>query len=263
MGRERLVPYLADSASNTGIAVIVCPGGSYSWLGLRDEGTLVCEWLRQNGINAYLLRYRVASVPAYVFGFRVLGIGHKWPDMLIDVQDALCYVREHAAEHRVDTARIGVMGFSAGGHLAMSSWAYRSSVSPKFLAPVYPVVTFSDNASLSDSLSISRPMVHKRTRRGALGVWRQWNPALRDSLSIEKHIRQDCPPVFMVACEDDPVVDFRNSLLLDSALTANGVPHTFYRCPTGGHGFGASDTKGSPAARAWRPAFLQWLGALF
>ena len=276
-GRERLTPYLADSATNTGIAVIVCPGGSYSWLDMGDEGSLACEWLRQNGINAYLLRYRVASVPAYIFGFRVLGIGHKWPDMLYDVQDALRYVYDHAAEHHVDTARIGVMGFSAGGHLALSSYAYSSPnkgrqgrVLPSFLVPIYPVVTFSDNASLSDSLSIvhcplsiSRPLVHKRSRRGALGVWNQWNETLRDSLSIERHIRPDCPPVFLVACEDDHVVDFRNSLLLDSALTANNVPHTFYRCQTGGHGFGVSDTKGSPESRAWRTAFLAWLRQLF
>ena len=252
-GRERLTPYLSAPEQNTGVAVIVCPGGSYSWLDIPTEGVAVCEWLRENGINAYLLRYRVASVPAYIFGFRVLGIGHKWPDMLTDVQDALRYVYDHAAEDGVDTSKIGVMGFSAGGHLTMSSYVLNPSPSclPKFLVPVYPVVSFSE------------PVAHNRSRRGALGVWRQWNETLRDSLSIERHIRQDCPPVFMVACEDDPVVEFRNSLLLDSALTAGNVPHTFYRCQTGGHGFGASDTKGSPEARAWRPAFLSWLSTLF
>jgi len=250
-GRERLTPYLSSPEQNTGVAVIVCPGGSYSWLDIPTEGVAVCEWLQQNGINAYLLRYRVASVPAYIFGFRVLGIGHKWPDMLVDVQDALRYVYDHASEHGVDTAKVGVMGFSAGGHLTLSSYAYHASCTPKFLVPVYPVVTFSE------------PTAHNRSRRGALGVWRQWNETLRDSLSIERHIRPDCPPVFMVACEDDPVVDFRNSLLLDSALTANDVTHRFYRCQTGGHGFGASDTKGSDEARAWRPAFLSWLSTLF
>lgn len=235
------------------MAVVVCPGGSYSWLDIPTEGVAVCEWLRQNGINAYLLRYRVASVPAYIFGFRVLGIGHKWPDMLEDVETALHYVYDHAAEDGVDTSRIGVMGFSAGGHLTMSAFAFnRTPYKPKFLVPVYPVVTFAEPV-----------LTHKRSRRGALGVWRQWDETLRDSLSVERHVRPDCPPVFMVACDDDPVVNVRNSLLLDSALTANSVPHMFYHCHTGGHGFGASDSKGSPEARAWRPAFLRWLSTLF
>lgn len=253
IGRERITPYLPDSAANTGIAVVVCPGGSYSWLDIPTEGVAVCEWLRQNGINAYLLRYRVASVPAYIFGFRVLGIGHKWPDMLGDVETALQYVYAHAEQDGVDTSRIGVMGFSAGGHLTMSSYAYnRTACRPKFLVPVYPVVTFADPV-----------LTHRRSRRGAMGVWRQWNTHMQDLLSIERNILPDCPPVFMVACEDDPVVDFRNSLLLDSALTANRVPHTFYHCAVGGHGFGASDTKGSSEARAWRPAFLNWIKTLF
>lgn len=253
IGRERITPYLPDSAANTGVAVVVCPGGSYSWLDIPTEGVAVCEWLRQNGISAYLLRYRVASVPAYIFGFRVLGIGHKWPDMLEDVEAALQYVYAHAEQDGVDTSRIGVMGFSAGGHLTMSSYAYnRTACRPKFLVPVYPVVTFADPV-----------LTHRRSRRGAMGVWRQWNTHMQDLLSIERNILPDCPPVFMVACEDDPVVDFRNSLLLDSALTANRVPHTFYHCAVGGHGFGASDTKGSSEARAWRPAFLNWIKTLF
>ena len=179
------------------MAVVVCPGGSYSWLDIPTEGVAVCEWLRQNGINAYLLRYRVASVPAYIFGFRVLGIGHKWPDMLEDVETALHYVYDHAAEDGVDTSRIGVMGFSAGGHLTMSAFAFnRTPYKPKFLVPVYPVVTFAEPV-----------LTHKRSRRGALGVWRQWDETLRDSLSVERHVRPDFPPVFMVACDDDPVVN--------------------------------------------------------
>ena len=248
-GRERLTPYLVDSAANTGVAVVVCPGGSYSWLDMTNEGTLVAEWLNANGINAYLLQYRVATVAAYVVGFRVLGLGNKYPDMLTDVEDALRYIYDHAEADRIDTSKIGVMGFSAGGHLALSSYAYnRTPFRPKFIAAVYPVVTMSEPE-----------ISHLRSRRGALGVWGQWNTTMRDSLSIEKHIAPDCPPVFLVQCEDDPVVRFENSLLLDSVLTSNQVPHFYYRCATGGHGFGASDTKGTPEARGWRASFLSWL----
>ena len=247
--RERITPYLSAPERNTGIAVIVCPGGSYSWLDMPTEGIGVAEWLQANGINAYVLRYRVATVPAYIFGFRVLGIGHKYPDMLTDVEDALRYVYERADSDGIDTTRIGVMGFSAGGHLTMSAWAYnRTPYRPKFLCPIYPVVTMSDPA-----------YTHRRSRRGALGVWRQWNTAMQDSLSIERHITPDCPPVFLVNCEDDPVVRYQNSVLLDSALTANHVPHTYLRYHTGGHGFGASDTKGTTESQQWKQQFLLWI----
>ena len=260
-GRERLTPYLVpDSVPNTGIGVIVLPGGSYSWHDMPNEGVSVARWLNRNGINAYVLQYRVAGVPAYVFGYRVLGIGHRWPDPIDDVLDALRYVYDHAAEDGVDTAKIGVMGFSAGGHLTMSSYCYNPyfresaspSLRPKFLVPVYPVVTFRDEH-----------LTHKRSRRAALGVWKQWDETLRDSLSIERHIGPDCPPTFLVCCKDDPTVHYENSLLLDAALTANKVPHTFLLFNTGGHGFGASETKGSPECRTWKQQFLRWVFALF
>ena len=250
---QRITPYLADSASNTGIAIVVCPGGSYSWLDMETEGTGVAKWLQANGINAFVLRYRVASVAAYITGFRVLGIGHKYPDMLQDVEDALQYVYEHAQEAGIDTSRIGVMGFSAGGHLTMMSYILnRTQYKPKFLCPVYPVVSMSD-----------RQYTHNRSRRGALGVWRQWNRQMQDSLSIERHIPQDCPPVFLVNCKDDPVVRYQNSELLDSALTANHIQHTYIQYATGGHGFGASEQKGTAESRQWKKEFLSWIDLLY
>lgn len=246
---SRITPFLADSAHNTGIAVVVCPGGSYSWLDMKTEGVGVAKWLQSNGINAYVLRYHVATVAAYITGFRVLGTGPKYPDMLDDVEEALRYVYEHAEQDHVDPRKIGVMGFSAGGHLTMSAYAYNRTVyRPAFLCPVYPVVT------------MSHPVfTHRRSRRGALGVWGQFSDTMRDSLSVEKHITADCPPVFLVNCEDDPVVRYQNSVLLDSALTANAVPHRYLRYRTGGHGFGASETKGTEESRQWKNEFLQWI----
>jgi acetyl esterase/lipase len=113
------------------------------------------------------------------------------------------------------------------------------------------VVTFSDPR-----------YVHKRSRRGALGVWRQWNTTLQDSLSIERHISPDCSPVFLVNCVDDPVVKYQNSELLDSALTANSVPHRYIQYQTGGHGFGASTVKGTDESRQWKNEFIQWISNL-
>lgn len=250
--KDRLTAYPADSATNTGIAVIVCPGGSYCWHDMEYEGRQVAEWLNQNGINAFVLRYRVAGIDAFFLGYRVIGLGNKYPNMLTDVEDALRYVYQHADSFGIDTTRIGVMGFSAGGHLTMMSATHnRTCYRPTFVCPIYPVVTLSD-----------KRYVHHRSRRGALGVWRQWDTAMRDSLSIEKHIPADCPPVFLVNCVDDPVVKYQNSELLDSALTANHVPHKYIQYKTGGHGFGASATKGTEESRQWKNEFLQWISNL-
>ena len=247
-----LTPYLADSANNTGIGVVVCPGGSYSWLDMKVEGIGVAEWLQQNGINAFVLQYRVANVSAYILGYRVLGIGNKYPNMLRDVEWALEQVYGMADSLRIDTTRIGVMGFSAGGHLTMLSHTHNTTVyRPKWLCPVYPVVTFSDQR-----------YVHKRSRRAALGVWRQWNHTLQDSLSIEQHISADCPPVFLINCVDDPIVKYQNSELLDLALTAENIPHRYVQYLTGGHGFGASETKGTDECHQWKKEFLQWISNL-
>ena len=251
-GSMRLYAYPADSAANTGMAVIVCPGGSYCWHDMEYEGRQVAQWLNRNGINAFVLKYRVASISAYCLGYRVIGLGNKYPNMLIDVEDALRYVYQHADSLRIDTARIGVMGFSAGGHLCMMSATHnRTQYKPAFVCPVYPVVTMTDNR-----------YVHHRSRRGALGVWRHLNQSMRDSLSLEKHISPACPPVFLVNCVDDPVVKYRNSELLDSALNANHVPHRYIQYTTGGHGFGASDTKGTEECRQWKNEFLQWISNL-
>ena len=247
-----LTPFLADSAKNTGIAVVVCPGGSYSWLDLKTEGIGVAEWLQENGINAFVLRYRVANVSAYMFGYRILGIGNKYPNMLRDVEWALQQVYSMADLLHIDTTRIGVMGFSAGGHLTMSSYIYNhTAYRPHWLCPVYPVVTMSD-----------KRYVHKRSRRGALGVWGQYKHVMRDSLSLEKNIPADCPPVFLINCQDDPIVKYQNSELLDSALTAQQIPHTYIQYLTGGHGFGASEIKGTKECHQWKKEFLQWISNL-
>lgn len=244
-----LTAFPADSENNTGIAVIVCPGGSYSWLDMKTEGVGVARWLQQNGINAFVLRYNVANISAYVFGYRVLGIGNKYPCMRNDVEWALEQVYGAADSMAIDTARIGVMGFSAGGHLTMMSFTHNDTpYKPHFLCPMYPVVTMRDER-----------YVHRRSRRAALGVWGQWNRTMQDSLSIEQHISDDCPPVFLVNCVDDPIVKYQNSELLDSALTMHAIPHRYIRYQTGGHGFGASEYKGTEESRQWKKEFLQWI----
>ena len=244
-----MTPYLVPGTGNK--AVVVCPGGSYFWHDMETEGHMVARWLQQNGISAFVLRYRTAYTPAFLIRFRFLFRGNRYPDPQNDLRQALTYVRKHAKEYGIDANRVGAMGFSAGGHLVMSAaeW-FRPQERPDFVVPVYPVVT------------MTQPCVHKRSRRALLGESKVKDAKLRDSLSLERHVPADCPPVFLVNCKDDPVVDYRNSVLLDSALQARYVPHVYLQYQTGGHGFGASDTKGTPECRQWRQAFLAWVNEL-
>lgn len=231
-----------------GTAVVVCPGGSYLWHDMQHEGKEVGEWLQRNGITAFVLKYRTAGFFAWFTAYRYLFRGVRYPDAQDDLRQALRYVRHHAADYQVDTTRIGAMGFSAGGHLVMSAAElFAPHDRPAFVAPIYPVVTMTETC------------VHKRSRRALLGDNRKRNRLLRDRLALERHTSPDCPPTFLVNCKDDPVVDFRNSVLLDSALTAVGANHVYVQYKTGGHGFGASEEKGTTECRAWKTEFLRWL----
>lgn len=248
--RVELTPYLVKG-NTPAPAVIVCPGGSYFWHDMVNEGSKVAEWLNANGISAFILRYRTAYVPAFITHFRLLFRGNRYPDALNDLRQSLRLVRHQAQECSIDTTKIGVMGFSAGGHLVMSAVELLPrSEWPAFVVSVYPVVSFVD------------PCVHKRSRRGLLGDSREHNKRLCDSLSLERHVPQDCPPVFLINCKDDPIVNHRNAELLDSALTAKNVPHKFIQYKTGGHGFGASEKKGSAECRQWKAEFIKWFRTL-
>ena len=241
-----MVSYLAPGDGN--VAIIVCPGGSYFWHDLKTEGVEVAQWLQQNGISAFVLKYRTGGAMAFVTHYRHIWRGNRYPDPQDDLLQALRYVRDHAREYGIDPEKVGAMGFSAGGHLVMSAAEFFAlDERPAFVVPIYPVVTMSQDC------------VHKRSRRGLLGDSRTNNQTLCDSLSLERHVPRDCPPVFLVNCKDDPIVDYRNSVLLDSALTAQAVPHVYIQFQTGGHGFGASDSKGTPESRQWKQSFFEWI----
>ena len=241
-----LTPYLADGDSC--MAIIVCPGGSYFWHDMNAEGRQVAQWLQSNGISAFVLRYRTAQTPAFLLRYRYIFRGVRHPDALDDLRQAMRHIRSHADDYHIDPTRLGVMGFSAGGHLVLSgAELLPAGEKPFFAAAIYPVVT------------LSAPCTHKRSRRALLGESRMHNKALRDSLSMEKRVGSGCPPIFLVNCKDDPVVDYRNSELLDSALTANHIPHTYIQYSTGGHGFGASEEKGTAECREWKKEFLKWI----
>ena len=210
--------FLPDANKYNGMAVIVCPGGSYCWHDYDVEGVSAARWLQKEGIAAFVLKYRVQGIFEYVTHSRAIFGGHKHPDMIEDIQMAIHYVRKHSQSFGINPNLLGAMGFSAGGHLVMSSACFFNtdfvskygltdsiSLRPDFVAPIYPVV------------SMVHPDTHKRSRRALLGEWGKSRRVMRDSLSLEKHVPKDCPPVFLVNCKDDPIVKDHNSELLDSA----------------------------------------------
>ena len=235
-----LTEFLPDKPAS--VAVIVCPGGSYFWLDKHTEGDSVARSLCNRSIAAHVLAYRTGGIMPFITHSRLLFRGHQHPMPLQDVQQTIRLLRAKAYQ------KVGVMGFSAGGHLSLSAALFgRGELRPDFVAPCYPVVT------------MSHPCVHKRSRRGLLGEYRKFSTAMRDSLSLEHHVTASCPPVFLMNCIDDPIVDYRNSVLMDSALTVHGVPHRYVQYQTGGHGFGTTWSKTSSEASAWFDEFMNWL----
>lgn len=244
--RTRLYVYndIPDSL-RTGVCAIVCPGGSYHHLGMKHEGYAVAKYLNTKGISAFVLRYRVGSN------------GYHYPAMIEDLQRAIQYVTDNGQRLKIDTNKIGVIGFSAGGHLVTMAGAMHSynflkqydihtsaNLRPNFVVAVYPVVSMQDN------------IAHKRSRRNLLG-----NRPLQkmiDSLSLEHHIPPDMPPTLIVASHDDPVVNPRNSTALDSALNAQKITHKFLLYQTGGHGFGLGKDQQSEISN-WKNKLITWL----
>ena len=260
--RVKLTSYLAEN-NPTGRAVIVCPGGSYYWLDTKNEGDTVAMWLQSNGISAFVLEYRAAGIGAFAYRHRAIFRGRQHPDMITDAQRALQWVRTHADEYHINPDKVGMLGFSAGGHLALSTAFFHehdflkdagvdneTSLRPVFAGGIYPVVT------------MVKPYVHKRSRRGLLSEKHHHDSVLCDSLSLERHVPADCPPIFIANCVDDPVVDYRNSVVLDSALTAAHVNHRYIQFQTGGHSFGASEKRGTAECREWKTEFLKWLAEI-
>lgn len=241
-----LYEYPVPDSLNTGIAVIICPGGSYSHtMGIATEGFAVAEWLNSQGISAFVLKYRVGSK------------GYHHPAMIEDAQFAIRYVREHAKEFGINPEHVGTMGFSAGGHLVTMTGAFYTEnhvqkygvpadadLRPNFVVPVYPVVSMQDD------------IAHKRSRRNLLT--RRYTPEQQSKFSMELSIPENMPPTFVVTAIDDPVVMYQNSVELDKALTRAGIQHEFHLYKTGGHGYGMSEEI-APEAGQWKYEFINWL----
>jgi len=236
--------YLPEQPSGTGIVVL--PGGGYGGLALDHEGEQIAQWLNANGIAAFVLRYRHA--PRYA---------HPVPRM--DARRAVRLVRARAEEFGVKPDRIGVLGFSAGGHLTATTGTQfeagdpdamdpieRESSRPDFIAPIYPVITMKD------------PHTHAGSRKNLLGETP--DPALVEQMSLETQVTADTPPVFIAHTTEDQAVPVQNALLLYEACVAAKVPATLHVFNEGVHGLGLG-RDGLPFS-AWPGLLLDWLRQL-
>ena len=226
-----LTIYRSDPAKNTGAAVVVCPGGGYTILAMDLEGTEVCEWLNSQGITAALLKYRVPA-----------GKGeskHPVTAPLQDVQRALGLLRHQAGELGVDPARIGVLGFSAGGHLA-------ANVSNNYAKRTYTPVDAADAVSC-------RPDFCVLIYPGSLVVKDK-----NDALAPEMKIDAATPPTFLAMAEDDGV-RIENPLYYYLALKNAKVPAELHLYPNGGHGYGLRRTV--VTVTSWPDRVADWMRA--
>ncbi len=236
----RFYPAPADRAS--GAAVIVCPGGGYRNLAAH-EGPDVALWLNQLGISALVLQYR-------------LGPTYQHPAMLQDVQRAVRLTRARAGEWKIDPRRIGIMGFSAGGHLASTAATWfdegtegaadlveRMSSRPDLAILCYPVIT------------MHAPSGHAGSRRNLLGE--NPTPELVDRLSSERQVTSRTPPTFLFHTADDASVPVENSLLFAAALRRANVPYELHVYQSGRHGVGLA--KDHPTLGSWPGLLASWL----
>jgi acetyl esterase/lipase len=242
MKKAELVAFIAEN-NTSGLSVIICPGGSYQFLAMRKEGSRVAEWLQKNGITAFVLHYRVGSL-------------NRFPAMVQDLQRTIQLVKENHSTFGIDTCKLGVMGFSAGGHLAGTAATYfqtnfmedlgietNVSLRPGFVAMIYPVV------------SMTADFTHKRSKRNLLG--RYYSFETQNKLSLEKNVHPGMPPVFMIHCTKDKTVDYRNAQYYHDELIRNDVLCEFITYHEKGHGFGINPN--STHAPSWINNFIPWL----
>ncbi|HKH62461.1 MAG TPA: alpha/beta hydrolase [Flavitalea sp.] len=242
VSRPTLTVYFPPKEKATGTAVIICPGGSYSILAVSHEGHDVAKRFNEMGVAAFVLKYRLPDEQT---------MANKEIGPLQDAQRAIQLVRENAKKWRINENKIGIMGFSAGGHLASTTGTHyqksyianpgKINLRPDFLILVYPVISFNDS------------IAHTGSRDNLLG--KDASSEKIHLYSNETQVTRNTPPTFLVHAKDDPV-KVQNSLIFAEALAKNNVPYRIYLYEKGGHGYGmnnpTSDVK-------WMDLVEQWM----
>jgi acetyl esterase/lipase len=242
--------YLPSKKTATGQAVIICPGGGYNYLSYNWEGGDPARWLAAKGIAAIVLKYRLPDPASNIT-----------PTLspLMDAKRAIRIVRYYASKWNIKKDKIGIMGFSAGGHLASTAGTHfdngnasstdsieQLSSRPDFMVLVYPVI------------SMSKPIMHTGSRNRLIGE--KADPEMAKLYSNELQVSDQTPPTFLIHSGDDKTVPIENSLLFYQALKDHNIPSEMHVFPKGGHGFGLG--LGYGAVDKWIQLCFEWLSTL-
>jgi acetyl esterase/lipase len=242
ISRPTLTVYLPPKEKATGTAVVVIPGGGYRFVAASHEGSDVAKRFNEMGVAAFVLKYRLPNDVTMI---------NKEIGPVQDAQRAIQMVREKAKEWGIDKDRVGIIGFSAGGHLASTAGTHfnhayinvgkKTNLRPDFMILVYPVISFADS------------ITHMGSRDNLLG--KEPSPEKKKEYSNELQVTKKTPPTFLVHAENDSTVKVQNMLLFATALQKNKVPFDFHLYEKGGHGFGlinpASDIKWIDIVQDW------------
>ena len=238
---------LPPSDKASGVAVLVCPGGGYGMLAFDHEGNDIANWLNANGIAAAILKYRLPSD---------LIMENKSTGPLQDAQEAIRVIRRNSALWKINPHKVGVIGFSAGGHLASTLSTHYSEeiypakddtdARPDFSVLVYPVISFHDS------------ITHLGSRKNLLGP----DPGIHQirHFSNDMQITKDTPPAFLVYSSDDMVVFVMNSISYYNGLQKKNVPAEIHIFQKGGHGYGLSHNGSTESS--WPDLCIKWLSAI-
>ncbi|BAX78451.1 alpha/beta hydrolase [Labilibaculum antarcticum] len=242
--------FLPAKNNANGQAVVICPGGGYGILAYDWEGTDIAKWLNSKGIAAFVLKYRLPQSKSVIES-------NKAP--LQDAIRALKTVRYNADKYNISKDKIGVMGFSAGGHLASTLGTHYNesmytsvdaidtvSARPDFMALIYPVISMKDG------------ITHKGSRRNLLGD--SPSDEMINYFSNELKVTKDTPPTFLIHASDDNAVPVQNSLLMYQALISNGVYTEMHIYPKGGHGFSFGFQR--EHVSSWTDLFCTWMQSI-
>ena len=235
-----LTPWLPDPAKATGASIVICPGGGYG--GLADhEGAGYAEWLAENGIAGIVLKYRLGSS------------GYRHPAMLNDAARAIRLVRSKASEWQIDSKRVGIMGSSAGGHLASTLLTHFDQGDAQSSDPIEKESSRPDLGILCYAVITLGDLTHTGSRDNLLGS--NPPPELVEFLSGEKQVTNDTPPCFIWHTWQDGGVPAENSIAFAMALRKKAVAFELHVYELGGHGLGLG---GTPRHR-WAEDCLAWL----
>ena len=238
---------LPDKEKAIGTGIVICPGGGYGFVSMDREGLQIANWLNSIGISAFVLDYRQN------------GRGYQYPAPMQDAQRAMRIVRSRAKEFSIDPERIGIMGFSAGGHLASSIGTHfqknfyepkddldKANCRPDFMILLYPVITMDDS------------FTHRGSKRSLLG--QNPDPNLVESFSNEKQVTSQTPPTFLVHSNEDRTVPVENSIYFYLALRKARVPAEMHIYLKGSHG-SAIETRFGPIS-TWPDRCATWMNLL-